>query len=170
MDQAFGAAYDRPDAWEIAPDASEASLTMPTRRGPRVLARFPGFHGSFYLRPTGELAGFAFFLPIPPAASSSRGDRRPSRSLYWESVDLSHQDARNFTGEGRLRLDEQEIWATVDGRIAQVPCRGSALPYLKVVLMTEFRAVGLGWPRPAAVRLKRVSLHFFTEIRCRRRP
>lgn len=170
MDHAFDAAYDCPDAWEMCPDASEASVTMSTHRGPRPLMRLPDFRGSCYLRPNGELAGFAFFLSIPPAGSRlPRRAGRRTRSLFWEAVDLSHSDPRNFSGEGRLRLDDREAWTTVRGQILPIPCQGSALPYLKVVLMTEFRAVMVGWPRPAARRLKRVKLHFFTEIRPRRR-
>lgn len=170
MDDTFDAAYSCPDAWQLAPDASDGSLTMVTSHGSRLLLRLPDFHGSCYLRPTDELAGFAFFLTVPPATSRrlGRGDQRP-RSLFWEAVDLSHRDSRNFSGEGRLRLDDREVWTTVNGQIASIPCHGSMPPYLRVLLSTEFRAVGLGWPRPAAWRLKRVQLHFFTEIHRRRR-
>lgn len=165
MDDTPDAAYSRSDAWQLAPDASDASLTMATSRGSRLLFLLPDFHGSCYLRPSDELAGFAFFLTLPSAPSRrlGRGEPQP-RSLFWEAVDLSHSDERNFSGEGRLRLDDREVWATVNGQIAPIPCHGPAQSYLRVVLNTEFRAIGLGWPRPAARRLKRVQLHFFTEI------
>ena len=164
------AAYGRPDL-EMAPEVSEASLTMARRLGRRRVISFSGLRGSFYLRPTGEVAGFAFLLTIPQAASRRqyRNPGRRTRSLSWEAVDVSYSDRNNFSSEGRLRLNGQEVWATAYGQIAQIPSHGSPRPYLRVMLATDFRAFVLGWPRPTTRPLKPVRLRLFTEIHPRRR-
>lgn len=170
MEHASDARYDSPDAWEIAVEVSEATVAMDTSRGARSLGRFPDFRGSLYLRPTGELAGFAVFLEVPRYRRRFRSRRAgPSRSrwLFWEAVDLTHSSAQNFSGNGRLRLDGHEIRADVHGQIARIPCRRPMPPYLKIVVAAEYRALFLGWPRPAVRRLRRVQLRFFTEIRPR---
>jgi hypothetical protein len=167
VEQTSDARYDSPDAWEIAVEFTEATVAMDTADGARSLGRFSGFHGSLYLRPTGELAGFAVFLEIPEAMRRRRdrhaGSQRP-RWLFWEAVDLEHSDSRNFAGNCRLRLNGQEIWADVHGQIARIS--GNS-PYLKITVVADYRALRLGWPRPAVRRFRRAQLRFFTEVRLR---
>jgi len=170
VEQASDARYDSPGAWEIAVEFTEATVAMDTADGARSLGRFPGFHGSLYLRPNGELAGFAVFLEVPEATRRRR-DRRTgssrSRWLFWEAVDLEHSDPRNFTGNCRLRLNGQEIWADVHGQIAQISRRPPMSPYLKISVVADYRALRLGWPRAAVCRFRRAQLRFFTEVRLR---
>jgi hypothetical protein len=169
VEHASDARYDSPDAWEIAVEVSEATVAMDTSRGVRPLGTFPDFRGSLYLRPNGELAGFAVFLEVSRSGGWPRrrgtGASR-SRWLFWEAVDLTHSSAQNFSGNGRLRLDGREIRADVHGQIARIPCRPLS-PYLKIVIVVEYRALSLGWPRPAARRFRKVQLRLFTEIRPR---
>jgi hypothetical protein len=170
VEQTSDARYSSPEAWEIAVEFTEATVAMDTADGARSLGRFPGFHGSLYLRPTGELAGFAVFLEVPESTRRRRG-RRPGSSrprwLFWEAVDLEHSDPRNFTGNCRLRLNGQEIWADVHGQIARIAGRPSMSPYLKITVVADYRALRLGWPRQAVCRFRRAQLRFFTEVRLR---
>lgn len=158
------AAYGRPHL-EMAPEVSGASLTLPGRPGRRRTVGLSGPHGSFYLREAGELAGFSLLLTIPPPASR----RRAPESLSWEAVDLAYSDRNNFTGEGRLRLNGREVWATTYGQIVQVPGHGASRQYLRIVLAADFRAFALGWPGRAFWPLKPARLQVFTEIHARRR-
>ena len=170
VEHAPDARYDSPDAWEIAVEFTEATVAMDTPDGARSLGRLPGFHGSVYLRPNGELAGFAVFLEVPRTRRRLRdrrgGSPRP-RWLYWEAVDLVHSNAQNFSGNGRLRLDGREIRADVLGQITRITCRPPTPPYLRIMVTADYRALFLGWPRPAARRFRRAQLRFFTEVRPR---
>ncbi|GLW67538.1 hypothetical protein Arub01_57810 [Actinomadura rubrobrunea] len=167
MDSAPETAYADPKAWKVDADASEATLSLMDRRGPRPLLRLTDFHGSFYLRPNGDLAGFALHLELPPEARSSWPGGQAAPSLFWESVNLRPSRERGLIGRGRLCLGRRETWSTVSGMCTRVPCRDSELPYLKIVLDTMFASLALRWPAEAARHFRPVTLQLFTEIRPR---
>lgn len=158
------ASYTDPSAWRIAMDASEGTLSMTTSKGPRLLHELPCFHGSFYLRPAGLLAGFTLQLPLPVYPSWLQEDEAPV--LFWESVDLEAQDPPNqVLGNARLRLGRRQVSAGVSGLCTEVPVGHSGRPYLKIVLETVFPSVSLRWPAEAWQRLRPVTLKLLTEIR-----
>ncbi|MFC4122112.1 hypothetical protein [Nonomuraea zeae] len=142
--------YTDPDSWRIALDATEATLSVHTRKGPRTLYVVPRIDGAFYLRPDGPLAGFSLQLPLP----SSRGGDAPV--LWWESADL------DLDGAAWLRLGRQEARSQVSVLRAEIP---GERPYLKIVMETVFpswslRLPALAWHPPRAV-----TLRLFSEIR-----
>ncbi|MBX6383859.1 MAG: hypothetical protein IRZ07_12935 [Microbispora sp.] len=158
------ASYTDPGAWRIDMDASEATLSMTTSKGPRLLHKLPGFHGSFYVSPVGLLAGFTLRLPLPVYPPWLREDEAPE--LYYESVDLEAAKAPNqVRGNARLRLGSRETSAAVSGLCTPVPAGHLGRPYLKIVLETVFASVRLRWPAEAWRRLRPVTLTLFTEIR-----
>ncbi|MEV0616485.1 hypothetical protein AB0I81_24435 [Nonomuraea sp. NPDC050404] len=130
-------------SWRIAMDATEATLSMDTWLGPRPLYDVPEITGSFYLRPSGGLAGFALLIPLP------------SRALRWDAADLDRG------GRSRIRLGEREIGAAVSVLCAQVP---GERPYYKVVLETAFSSWRLGLPGVPRLRPRRIALTLFSEI------
>lgn len=170
MEHSADAIYDCPDAWELAGDASTASITVPSVRGLRTLASFPDFYGKVYLRLDGKLAGFSIVLPIPRRRQRllrGRGRCRPTRQLVWECVELEYDDDRVFRGEGTLRLEGRRVWNEVTGHSVQIPCAGSDRPYLRIMMTTHFRTAGLGWPQRPTSLLSQAELCLFTEIRPR---
>ncbi|MGP4104889.1 hypothetical protein [Nonomuraea sp. KM90] len=138
--------YTDPDAWRIAMNVTEATLTMDTPRKLRLLDKVPEVIGSFFLRPSGGLAGFSLRLPL-----SSR--RAVPPVLVWESANLE-------LGEpATLRLGEQEVSSAVSVVCAEIP---GEHPYVKIVLETEFPSKALllpstWWRRPGTVRLRLFS-------------
>jgi hypothetical protein len=158
------AVYFDPRAWRVDPDAAEGTLAMVTQNGPRPLLRLPRFHGSFYLRPTGRLAGFALWLDLPAEARPPRARGR-EQALYWESVDLRPGEANELTGRGLVRLGRREARSDVAGICSEVPNARSTRPYLKLVLRTVVPSLALGWPPEARRRGRPVLLTLFAEIR-----
>ncbi|WP_049561599.1 hypothetical protein [Nonomuraea sp. SBT364] len=136
-----------PGSWRIVLEATEATLTTSTRKGPRLLFALPRLDGAFYLRPHAGLAGFALQLPLP-----SRRAEPPV--LHWESAELDRD------GHAWLRFGRQEVRSPVSVLCAEIP---GERPYVKIVLETVFSPSSLrlpAWflPRP-------VTLRLFTEIR-----
>ncbi|MFF5260935.1 hypothetical protein ACFY4C_18505 [Actinomadura viridis] len=165
MDPVSDAIYSDPSAWRIDTDASEGTLAMVMQDGPRPLFRLPRFHGSFYLRPTGRLAGFALHLDLPEEARPARLRGQEPPTLYWESTDLRTGTANDLDGRGMLQLGRRETWTAVSGVCSPVPYARSGLPYLKIVLETTFPSLALWWPQEARRRLRPVLLTLFAEIR-----
>jgi hypothetical protein len=130
-------------SWQIAMDATEATVSMSTWLGPRPLYDVPEITGSFYLRPGGGLAGFALRIPLP------------SQELTWDSADLDRG------GRSRIRLGRRETGAAVSVLCAQVP---GERPYYKVVLETAFSSWRLRLPGVPLYRPRRITLTLFSEI------
>jgi hypothetical protein len=145
-------------------DASAGTLSTNTAAGPVLLYELPCFHGSFYLRPTGLLAGFTLQLPLPSCPSWLREDEAPV--LFWESGNLdSDESSGGVDGRARLRLGRRQTFAAVSGRCTEVPTGRTGRPYLKIVLETVFPPLSLRWPTYARQRLRPVTLKLFSEIR-----
>ncbi|UBU11319.1 hypothetical protein [Nonomuraea gerenzanensis] len=134
-------------AWRIAMDATEATLTTSTSKDP--LYTLPGLDGAFYLRPGGELAGFALRLPLP----SRRGGQR---DLWWEAADLDRE------GRAWLRYGQQEVCREVSVLCRQIP---GERPYEKIVLETAFSSWSLRLPGVPLLRPRRLTLRLFSELR-----
>ncbi|MBE1593588.1 hypothetical protein ACFPOI_23235 [Nonomuraea angiospora] len=133
--------YTDPDAWRIAMDASEVTLSAGLGSG--------DFDGSFYLSPAGSLAGFTLRLCLPGMPE-----------LLWESVSLA--GGPEVRGSSRLLLDGRVARADVSGLCARVPVGRAGSSYLKIVLTAAFSPLRLRRPR---WRLRPVTLRLFTEIR-----
>ncbi|GAA3601229.1 hypothetical protein GCM10022419_101800 [Nonomuraea rosea] len=142
--------YTDPDSWRIALDATEATLSVNTAKGPRTLYEAPQINGAFYLRPSGSLAGFSMRLPL----ASSRAGEPPV--LWWESADL------DLDGAAWLRLGQQEVLSDVSVLRAEVP---GERPYLKIVMETVFSSWSLRLPALAWRPPRMVTLRLFSEIR-----
>ncbi|GAA0824073.1 hypothetical protein ACFQVD_06090 [Streptosporangium amethystogenes subsp. fukuiense] len=156
--------YIDPSAWRVPMDAIGGTLSMNTSKGPRLLYELPCFHGSFYLRPSGVLAGFALQLPLPSCPAWLRDDEAPV--LFWESVDLAADGSSNgVDGQARLRLGRQEAFTTVSGLCTEIPVGRSGRSYLKIILETVFSSLLLRWPAEAQKRLRPATLKLFGEIR-----
>ncbi|MEO3803647.1 hypothetical protein [Nonomuraea sp. B1E8] len=146
------ASHADPAAWRVAVDASEGLVSA----GTRLLHTLPAFHGSFYLRPSGSLAGFALSFPLPS---------RHGEELVWEAVELgSGGSRREITGQGSLRVGRRLAFAPVSGRCVEVPGGRRGRPYLKIVLSTRL-PLALRWPPSPWHRLRPATLQLFTEIR-----
>jgi hypothetical protein len=133
--------YTDPNAWRIAMDASEATLSAGLGSG--------DFDGSFYLSPAGSLAGFTLRLSLPGTPE-----------LLWESVSL--EGGSEVRGSSRLMLGRRVARAEVSGFCAHVPVGQTGSSYLKIVLAATFSPLRLRRPR---WRLRPVTLRLFTEIR-----
>jgi hypothetical protein len=156
--------YTDPASWRIAMEASAASLSMNTLKGPRLLDELPWFQGSFRLTRAGLPAGFTLRLPLPTRPEWLREEE--TAELLWESVSLEAAGIPNqFGGRTRLRLGRRETFASVSALCAKIPVGRSGRPYLKIVLETVFPSLSLRWPREARLRLRPVTLKLFSEIR-----
>ncbi|NRQ37782.1 hypothetical protein HII36_39030 [Nonomuraea sp. NN258] len=155
-----------PGSWRIVLEATEARLTTNGRQGPRPLYAPSRLDGSFYLRPTGTLAGFDLHLPLPlpphrfssPRPSSPRfsSHRAEPPVLHWESAELDG-DARAW-----LRFGSLEVCSPVSVMCAEIP---GERPYVKIVLETVFWSGSLRLPGSRWLRPRPVTLRLFTEIR-----
>ncbi|TYB69098.1 hypothetical protein FXF51_07550 [Nonomuraea sp. PA05] len=134
-------------AWRIAMDATEATLSAGPSDEP--LYTFPELDGAFYLRPGGELAGFALRLPL-------RSRRGEPRDLWWEAADLDRE------GRAWLRYGQQEVCRAVSVLCREIP---GERPYEKIVLETAFSSWGLRLPGVPLLRPRRVTLRLFSELR-----
>ncbi|WP_219467130.1 hypothetical protein [Nonomuraea rhizosphaerae] len=152
--------YTDPGSWRIAMEASAATLSVSTMKGPRVLHELPSFDGAFRLTPAGLLAGFSLRLPLP--------DR--DACLLWEATDLAVPARMNALartnapgGRAKVRLGRRETVADLSALCARVPDARFGRAYLKIVLETVFPSLSLRWP--AKARLRPVALKLFSEIR-----
>lgn len=142
-------AYTDPGSWQIALEATDATLSMSTARGPRTLYRTSEISGAFYLRPDGSLAGFSLELPFP------RRWGEPV-SLSWEAADLDTDESVS------LRLGENETRADVSVLSVVIPGEPA---YVKIVLETAFSPRSLRLPGLGLHRARPVTLRLFSEIR-----
>ncbi|MBF8193056.1 hypothetical protein ITP53_46785 [Nonomuraea sp. K274] len=144
----MASSYTDPGAWRIAMDATEATLSMSTPGG-RLTQELPRVSGSFFLRPSGALAGFALRLLLPPHWD---GPQVPS----WEAADLDVDE------QAWLRLGRHEVCRPVFVLCTRVPGEHS---YTKIVLETSFSSWSLRLPGAAWHRPRPVTLRLFSEIR-----
>jgi hypothetical protein len=151
--------------WEISEPVTRGSLASPTRRGLRPVAAVSSFHGSFYLRPNGHLAGFAIHLGLrPDRVSGVAHKKRADRVVFWEAVDLHHLTDRDFTGTCVLQTTNRTFRTRTHGKIITAAAPGHDLPYWRITLAADFRGIQLGWPPSARYLFRRVEMRFFTEI------
>lgn len=152
--------------WEFAPEWTQGTIVATNRRGSRVISTVADFWGVFYLRPNGRFAGYSINLRL------SGRPGRPGPTVLWESVDLSHQGDRDFTGRGVLSNGRNEIYTDAVGKAVPATSPRSGQAYLKVMMSTEVRGLQLnwlqlGWPPPRYF-LSRLQLSFHTELRQQR--
>lgn len=143
---------DHPDpgAWRIAMDATEVTLWTRRMTAQRPLYVVPDISGTFYLRRSGTLAGFALRLPLP---ATRRGG---TPVLEWESEDLENE------GRAWLRLGHREVCRPVSVLCAEIP---GARPYVKIVMETVFSSLSLRPPAMAWGLPRKVTLRLFSEVR-----
>ncbi len=165
MDGPSHADHEHAVSWEISEPMTRGSLASPTRRGARPVGQVSSFHGSFYLRPNGHLAGFAIHLGLYPDRMSGVAHKKGAeRVLFWEAIDLTHVNDRDFTGRCILQTSRRTFHTRTHGKIVTAAMPGHELPYWRITLTAEFRGIQLSWPPSLRYLFRRVEMRFFTEI------